>query len=50
MSVRLHITTEGQTEQRFVKDVLAPYLGARDVFVDTRCVLTSKNKCRGKEL
>ncbi len=43
MPIRLHITAEGQTEERFVKDVLAPYLGERGVWVDARCVLTGRN-------
>jgi len=47
MPVRLHITTEGQTEERFVKDVLAPYLGERMVWADARCVLTSRDKRSG---
>jgi hypothetical protein len=44
MPMRLHITAEGQTEERFVKDVLAPYLGEQAVWADSRCVLTSKDK------
>jgi hypothetical protein len=52
MGIRLHITAEGQTEERFVKQCLAPYLGERAVWADARCVLTSKNnrigvECRG---
>jgi hypothetical protein len=49
MPVRLHITAEGQTEERFVKDVLAPHLGEQGVWADARCVLTSKNKRAGVE-
>lgn len=46
MPIRLHITAEGATEERFVNKVLAPYLGERAVWVDVRCVLTSKdNRC-----
>lgn len=44
MTVRLHITAEGQTEERFVKEVLAPYLGEQGIWADARCVLTSKDK------
>jgi hypothetical protein len=44
MPMRLHITAEGQTEERFVKQVLSPYLGERAVWADARSVLTSKNK------
>ncbi len=43
MPIRLHITAEGTTEERFVKEVLAPYLGEQGVWADARCVLTSKN-------
>lgn len=49
MPIRLHITAEGQTEERFVKEVLAPYLGEREVWADARCVLTSKNNRLGVE-
>lgn len=49
MPVRLHITAEGQTEERFVKDVLVPYLGGSGVWADARCVLTSKDKRAGVE-
>jgi len=42
--IRLHVTAEGQTEQAFVKSVLAPYLAGFDVFADARAVLTSKDK------
>mgnify|MGYP000908499211 CR=1 FL=1 len=47
--IRLHITAEGQTEQAFAKTVLAPHLAKFDVFVDTRCVLTSKHRRAAKE-
>lgn len=49
MPMRLHITAEGQTEERFVKNVLAPYFGVRGVWADARCVLTSKNRRAGVE-
>jgi len=49
MPIRLHITAEGQTEERFVKEVLAPYLCERLVWADARCVLTSKNNRLGIE-
>jgi len=46
--IRLHVTAEGQTEQRFVQTVLAPHLASFNVFTDARCVLTSRDKkaCR----
>lgn len=46
--IRLHVTAEGQTEQNFVKEVLAPHLATKDIFIDARCVLTSKDKRAGK--
>ena len=42
--IRLHVTTEGQTEEAFVKRILAPHLGAFNVFADARSVLTSRDK------
>ena len=47
--IRLHITAEGQTEQRFANTVLAPHLCLYEVMVDARCVLTSRNKRQGRE-
>lgn len=47
--IRLHITAEGQTEQKFVNNVLTPHLATFDVFVSVRCVLTSKDKRAAKE-
>ena len=42
--VRLHVTAEGQTEERFVKRVLCPHLGHFSVATDVRCVLTSRDR------
>ena len=47
--IRLHITTEGQTEQGFVRRVLAEHLAGFHVFVDARCILTSRDKRTAKE-
>ena len=47
--IRLHVTAEGQTEQAFVKKVLAPFLAKSGVFADARSVLTSKDKRAAKE-
>jgi len=47
--IRLHITVEGQTEQRFVKDVLCPHLADYAVIADARPVLTSKDRRTGTE-
>ena len=37
-------SAEGQTEERFVKEVLSPFLSEQAVWADSRCVLTSKDK------
>lgn len=42
--IRMHVTAEGQTEQSFIKDVLASHLSKFHVFADARCVLTSRDK------
>ncbi|MCB1638534.1 MAG: DUF4276 family protein [Thiothrix sp.] len=47
--IRLHITAEGQTEQRFVNEVLRPHLAAFGVYTDVRCVITSKDNRASKE-
>lgn len=44
--IRLNITVEGQTEERFVKQSLAPWLGFYNLSTDVRCVLTSRDKHR----
>jgi len=46
--IRLHITTEGQTEQAFVKEVLTPHFGMRNIYSDARCVMTSKDNRHAK--
>ena len=47
--MRLLITAEGPTEINFVNRVLAPYLGARNIFTEVRSVLTSKDNRLHKE-
>jgi len=47
--IRLHVTAEGQTEQFFVKKVLAPYLADYGVSAVARAVLTSKDNRAAKE-
>lgn len=43
--IRLNFVVEGQTEQRFVRKVLMPYLAERSsVYGDARCVETRKKK------
>lgn len=41
---RLHIIAEGQTEEKFVKKVLAMYFGQFNISTDVRCVLTSRDR------
>lgn len=47
--IRLHITAERQTEERFVKKILTPHLADRGIYTDVRCVLTSRDKRTGRE-
>lgn len=47
--VRLHVTTEGQTEEKFVRRILTPHLGHFHVFADARSVLTSRDRRAYKE-
>ncbi len=47
--MRVNITVEGQTEQGFVKNVLAPYLSNHGVYAVARSVLTSKDKKANRE-
>lgn len=49
MSIRLHVIVEGETEARFVKNVLSPYLGEKGVWASARRVLTSRNRRKGLE-
>ena len=44
--VRLNIIVEGQTEETFVRDTLAPHLAHHSVVVAVRCVETSKRRGR----
>ena len=46
--IRLHAIGEGQTEQSFVRHVLAGHLAYFGVFAAARCVLTSKDRRAGK--
>jgi hypothetical protein len=39
--IRLHIVAEGQTEKRFVEQVLCGYLGTFNISTDVRCIQTS---------
>lgn len=42
--MRLHFVVEGQTEETFVRDILAPELGANRVFCDAHRVTTGRRK------
>lgn len=42
--VRLHVVAEGQTEEQFVKHVLAPSLWPHDVIPDVHCVTTGRRR------
>ncbi len=43
---RLHVLAEGQTEEAFVNQVLAPHLAGFDVVADVRCVMTRQDRHR----
>lgn len=43
---RLHVLAEGQTEEAFVNQVLAPHLAGFDVVADVRCVTTGRDRHR----
>lgn len=43
---RLHVTAEGQTEESFVNQTLKQSLAQYGVYVDVRCVLTGRRRCR----
>jgi hypothetical protein len=42
--IRLHAVVEGQTEETFINQVLAPELGVRQIFVDAHCVTTGRRR------
>jgi hypothetical protein len=46
--IRLNMIVEGQTEEKFVHDVLEEHLAAREIFVAVRCAETSRDKKRHK--
>lgn len=43
---RLNVLAEGQTEEAFVNQVLAPHLAGFDVFASVRCVTTRRDRHR----
>jgi hypothetical protein len=48
MTVRLGISVEGQTEERFVKDLLAPHLSTFEVYA-TPVIVTTSRSASGKK-
>lgn len=42
----LHILCEGQTEEKFVKDVLSPYLQQFNIYPKPILLLTSRTKIK----
>ena len=40
---RVYVLTEGQTEERFIKDVVAPPLSYKGIYLTPMCIPTSKN-------
>ena len=44
--MRLHFIVEGQTEETFVNNTLAPHLAGMNVIADARRVMTSKTKAK----
>ena len=49
--IRVHVLAEGVTERSFVERILCPYLlekSNQSVYVDSRCVLTSKDLRNGR--
>ena len=42
MGIRLNLIVEGQTEEGFVNNILAPHLGAYSVWASARCVMTKR--------
>ena len=44
MGIRLNFIVEGQTEEAFVNQILSPYLAGFEVWVQVRCVQTSRSR------
>ena len=42
--LRLNFVVEGQTEERFVNEVLSPYLADRSIYVAVHCITTQYNR------
>lgn len=46
LGVRINMVVEGQTEERFVNELMAPHFGLRGAEVIARCITTSRQKGR----
>ena len=44
--IRLHVLAEGQTEEGFVNEILAPELATHDIFADVHCITTGRRHGR----
>ncbi len=44
--IRVNVITEGQTEETFVRDILAPEIGRKGIYLTARCVETSRTKSK----
>ena len=44
--IRVNVITEGQTEETFVRDIIAPELGRKGIYLTARCVETSRTKSK----
>lgn len=42
--IRLHILAEGQTEEGFVNEILAPELATHDIVADVHCITTGRRR------
>lgn len=42
--IRIKIIAEGQTEMEFCRQVLNPYFNPKGIFIESRCVQTSRNR------
>jgi hypothetical protein len=45
---RIHIVTEGATEENFVNDVLSPYLSHKGIYVDAHSITTRRDRRRNR--
>ncbi|MEA3491808.1 MAG: DUF4276 family protein [Campylobacterota bacterium] len=49
--INLYIIVEGPSEEKFIKEILAPYFANKNIFLHAECVITGKNSqgkaCKG---